>query len=420
MGSQEEEFSSDETFAKYSLNEVKDTIAKMKSAAEEKDNEEQEEDDQSGEDCEPNTKKQKLDVPENWKQLATDDNLHHLTKQMLTNICRNLNLPYTKRIKVDLIKSIRVKLGYEHQDFLQLKTVTLKLPDGKTQIANFAEDTSSKLKAYCRLLNLPCGGPKAAMWEKLVLYSTGNWKDTPTSVVSSKPPGSTKTNARTVPEDPYEALERELGGKLFIFAYMKENISKEYLFTKQHLLLRKATFYKIEKGLTDMLQLEEDWPYGDTSKGNALWDGPLTERIELANRAVATEKWEDAFIHMMILVMFAYSSDTWIYDNEIWDYNSSAFWGFFTDFTVNWRLILRQPDSVLGLNMPKGIEGGYRKILEQILRKVQKEINTGLKVYDGGPNVDDDDEREYLSNVDIFEDFDGTKSEEDEEEEEED
>ena len=137
-----------------------------------------------------------------------------------------------------------------------------------------------------------------------------------------------------------------------------------------------------------MLNMVYDWMGGGTSCGNEVWFRFLIPLSKQAAKEVQSKKWKAAFGTLLGLALFAFQEDGWIHDNEV--YLESSFNAFFKSFSASWKAVLSQTDAALGLASPIGKEGGYRAELEQLLKKMQKSVNSDLSdLYDdhGKPRV---------------------------------
>ena len=341
----------------------------------------------------------------NYVTLAKNNELNSLTMSELYDICR-VNGWSSKRNKADYIRRIRISLGLQDMSPMNVQSIVVKDIQGVERTLTYSQ-TAEVFSQACRELNLPVTGSKGTLWERLVLYSQDKWVPLP-KTRTRRPKGSLQTL------DPMKALENELNGSVVMiqYQYNEEDLTKENLKNLRHFLLPKRVGQRIKAGKEKLVKFGRDWPYGDTSRYTQIWY-QLCDIMKQVNADMIAKQWLNAFTGMMTLQLYLLEDDGWIRDNEVDD--GQMFWGFISDMTSNWKLLLEQHDFTLGLNFKNGIEGGYRPVLIKLLRRWQKETNGFMSIY-GSPEKDG--VKVEYGMIKIFEDIDDdSDSDEDDDEE---
>lgn len=177
-----------------------------------------------------------------------------------------------------------------------------------------------------------------------------------------------------------------------------EDISKEYILQVKHMLLLRKHAEPATKFTNNLQKLSEKWMGGATQFGNIIWWKYMCPQMNELDKYIEETKWSKAFGVIMGMCLYLNCEDSFIQDHEQ-DLSIISKW--FSDYSKNWLMILRQSDEILGLECNGGISGGYREVLMELLRQQQNDLNNILKMYDD--LLDDYDYKGKPPCVHIFE-----------------
>ena len=145
-------------------------------------------------------------------------------------------------------------------------------------------------------------------------------------------------------------------------------VSVEFILGLKHILLPATIGEKVKKFAFFMNEL--------CKSSTTVWSNFLYPKMEAIEVYIAREEWQEAFGFLFAIQMFATLSEhnNWVIIPEAWQERKwKCWWG---SFSVSWRRVLEQSDSVLGLSVPAGRPGGYRQQLCNILANFEQSVNT--------------------------------------------
>jgi len=231
---------------------------------------------------------------------------------------------------------------------------------------------------------------------------TRNMWVTPPQVLVKTPTTPPKKRARQVAVTPAKhaagegprALEQEGLGVIMLEDVLdaEQDITREALLSKDHLLLPMDVVRRACWLCGQMVQLACCWPGSGVELGNEIWEGFLLPGVERTAEHVGNGLFARAFAELLGLVLFTFRQDAWIREQEA-HHDWSEFRSFFEMASSSWSAVLAQGDEALGLASPAGRSGGYRPRLLRLLQDWQDRINRVLdeegyaKQVDGKPPV---------------------------------
>ena len=186
-------------------------------------------------------------------------------------------------------------------------------------------------------------------------------------------------------------------------------INKKFFLSIDHIFLPKTVGTAACKISNTLYRFRIDWRYGNTSLGNAIWDEHMIPNLEKAQKFISDRKWRKALGILLGIQLAARFDDGWIMDQEVYC-DFSIFSNWFKDYSEAWKTILSKTDKQLGFDCDVK-RGGYRSVVEDLIRKWEEEINETLEeTFDEFMETDD-----IPARVRIFTEDENDEDEEDKE-----
>jgi len=155
------------------------------------------------------------------------------------------------------------------------------------------------------------------------------------------------------------------------------SVNKEYVLNVPHLMLNKAVQKAAENVFNRTVESQNSWEGGATSCGDYVFESHMQPTLKKVIKTLKDNECQKALGFIMGISLFLHRDDMgWMSDNEC--YMEKAWSKWFKDFSLCWRIILTNTDTMLGLDCVGGLEGGYRAPLIKMLEGIQSNGNALL------------------------------------------